>query len=197
MWLLRSCLVAFASSALLTGVAIAQPRVQSTVSPMPEVSAALAGSVTINIGSGATQSLGSVTDNAPNNFPSSVSITLTWDLLPQTGTVEVVGYFANPSAAMASGPVSVPSSWMKGRVTAATQNVPVNNMPATYTAFTQTGIGGVGTAGGSLRLFSVPVLGYSKTGSVTANLDLQLDLTGQVLSVGTYSGTLTIRAVSQ
>ena len=196
MRLLRSCLVAIASSALLTGVAIAQPRIQSTVNPVPEVSAALAGSLSISVTSGATQSLGSVTDNTPNNFPSPISIALTWDLLPQTGSVEVVGYFANPSAAMVSGPVSIPSGWMKGRVSAAAgQNL--QNMPATYTAFSQSAIGGVGTAGGSLRLFSLPVLGYSKSGTVTANLDLQLDLTGQTLSAGTYSGTLTIRAVSQ
>lgn len=175
---------------------MAQPRIQSTVNPMPEVSAALAGSLTISVTAGATQSLGSVTNNTPNNFPSPVSISLTWDLLPQTGSVEVVGYFANPSAAMVSGPVSIPSGWMKGRVSAAAgQNL--QNMPATYTAFSQSAIGGVGTAGGSLRLFSLPVLGYSKSGTVTANLDLQLDLTGQTLSAGTYSGTLTIRAVSQ
>jgi hypothetical protein len=194
MWLLRSCLVAIASSALLTGVAIAQPRIQSTVNPMPEVAAAAAGLVSISVGSGATQSLGTVTDNAPNNFPSPVSITLTWDLLPQTGTVDVVAYFTTASAAMTSGPVSIPSSWIKGRV------LPTGNMqntPATFTPFTQNAIGGVGSAGGSLRLFSQPILGYSKTGSVTANLDLQLDLTGRVLTAGTYSGTLTIRAVTQ
>ena len=107
-----------------------------------------------------------------------------------------MAYFTNPASAMASGPISIPSSWMKGRVAAAAgQNL--QNMPATYTAFTQSGIGGVGTAGGSLRLFTLPVLGYSKAGTVTANLDLQLDLTGRVLSAGTYSGTLTIRAVTQ
>jgi hypothetical protein len=194
MWLLRSCLVAIASSALLTGVAIAQPRIQSTVNPLPEVAAAAAGMVSISVGSGATQLLGAVTDNAPNNFPSPVSITLTWDLLPQTGTVDVVGYFTSASAAMTSGPVSIPASWIKGRVLP-TGNL--QNTPTTFTPFTQNAIGGIGSAGGSLRLFSQPVLGYSKTGSVTVNLDLQLDLTGQVLTAGTYSGTLTIRAVTQ
>jgi hypothetical protein len=46
-------------------------------------------------------------------------------------------------------------------------------------------------------LFSQPILGYSKTGTVTVSLDLQLDLTGRVLTPGSYSGTLNIRAVSQ
>lgn len=191
--LLRSCLVGIASSALLSGVARPQASVRSTVSSLPTVSAAVAGSISVSVGAGATQALSSVTDGAPNNFPTPVSITLTWDLHPSTGSVEVVGYFTNPSAAMVGGSVSIPSSWLKGRVlTAGAQNA-----PTTYMAFTQSGVGGIGTAGGSLLLFSQPVLGYSKTGTRTVDLDLQLDLTGRVLTPGSYSGTLNIRAVSQ
>ena len=191
--LLRSCLVGIASSALLSGVARPQASVRSTVSSLPTVGAAVAGSISVSVGAGATQALSSVTDGAPNNFPTPVSITLTWDLHPSTGSVEVVGYFTNPSAAMVSGPVSIPSSWLKGRVlTAGAQSA-----PTTYTAFTQSGVGGIGSAGGSLLLFNQPVLGYSKTGTRTVDLDLQLDLTGRVLTPGSYSGTLNIRAVSQ
>ena len=73
-------------------------------------------SISISVGSGATQVLGNVIDNAPNDFPTPVSITLTWDLHPLTGSVQVLGYFTNPAAAMASGPVSIPLSWLKGRV---------------------------------------------------------------------------------
>lgn len=193
MRLVRPLLVALASSALLAGLASAQPRVQSTVSTLPIASAALAGAISVSVTGGATQALSGVVDNAPNTFPSPVSITLTWDLHPSTGSVQVLGYFADPTAAMTSGPVSIPSSWLKGRVlTAGAQSA-----PTTYTAFTQTGTGGVGSAGGSLLLFSQPILGYSKTGTRTVDLDLQLDLTGRTLSAGSYSGTLNIRAVSQ
>ena len=66
-----------------------------------------------------------------------------------------------------------------------------------FTAFTQNGVGGVGTAGASLSLFTQPVLGYSKTGTQTIDLQLQLDLVGRVLTAGSYSGTLNIRAVTQ
>lgn len=191
--MLRSCLVALATLALLTSAASSQPRVQSTVSSLPTASAALAGSITVSVGTGATQTLTSVTDNAPNDFPSPVGITLTWDLHPSTGSVQVLGYFANPAAAMASGPVSIPSSWLKGRVLTAG----VQSAPTTFTPFAQNGVGGIGSAGGTLLLFKQPVLGYSKTGTVTVNLDLQLDLTGRVLTPGAYSGTLNIRAVSQ
>jgi hypothetical protein len=172
----------------------AQASVQSTVSAVATASAAAAaGSIAVSIGSGASQSLGNVTDNVPNTFPSSVSITLTWDLHPSTGAIQVIGYFANPAAAMTSGPVSIPSSWLQGRVL--TAGAP--GAPTAYTTFTQSGAGGVGTAGGSLSLLTQPVLGYSKTGSRTIDLQLQLDLTGRVLTPGAYSGTLNIRAVTQ
>ena len=191
--MLRSCWLAIVSSFALAETAGAQPRVLSAVSAVPTTAAAVAGSISVNVGSGATQVLGNVVDNAPNNFPTPVSITLTWDLHPSTGAVQVLGYFTNPAAAMASGPVSIPSSWLKGRVLTSG----VQGAPTTYTAFAQSGVGGVGSPGGSLLLFSQPILGYSKTGTRTVDLELQLDLTGRALSAGTYSGTLNIRAVSQ
>jgi hypothetical protein len=192
MWLQRSWVIAIAGSALLPGAASAQAKVVSTVNS-PPMAAAVAGAISVNIASGAIQSLPGIVDNAPNNFPSTVGITLTWDLAPSTGAVQVIGYFSNPAAAMTSGSVSIPSSWIRGRVLTAG----VQGAPTTYTAFTQSGAGGVGSAGGSLLLFSQPILGYSKTGTQTVDLQLQLDLTGLTLAAGSYSGTLNIRAVSQ
>ena len=191
--LLRVCLIAIAGSPLLPRVASPQAVVQSTVSAVPSVAAAAANAISVSVGAGATQALANVTDNVPNTFPSPVSITLTWDLHPSTGAVQVLGYFVDPTAAMRSGPVSIPSSWLKGRVL--TAGAP--GAPTSYTAFTQNGVGGAGTAGGSLSLVTQPVLGYSKTGTRTFDLQLQLDLTGRVLTPGSYSGTLNIRAVTQ
>ena len=193
LWLQRSWVIAIAGSALLPGAASSQAKVLSTVSSPPIATAAVAGAISVNIASGAIQSLSGVVDNTPNNFPSTVGITLTWDLAPSTGAVQVIGYFSNPAAAMTSGPVSIPSSWIRGRVL----TTGVQGAPTTYTAFTQSGAGGVGSAGGSLLLFSQPILGYSKTGTQTVDLQLQLDLTGRTLTTGSYSGTLNIRAVSQ
>ena len=193
MWLQRLWVIAIAGSALLPGVASSQAKVLSTVSSQPMAVAAAAGAISVNIASGAIQSLSGVVDNEPNNFPSSVGITLTWDLAPSTGAVQVIGYFSNPAVAMANGPVSIPSGWIRGRVLTAG----VHGAPPTYTPFTQNGAGGVGSAGGSLLLFSQPILGYSKTGTLTVDLPLQLDLTGRTLAAGSYSGTLNIRAVSQ
>jgi hypothetical protein len=189
----RSCIATFVGSMLLSGVASAQASVQSTVSAIPTVSAALAGSIAVSVDAGAIQALGNVSDNIVNSFPSPVSITLTWDLHPSTGAVQVIGYFSDPAAAMISGPELIPSSWLKGRVLTAG----VQGAPTTFTAFTQNAVGGVGIPGGSLSLATQPILGYSKTGTLTFNLELQLDLTGRVLAAGTYGGVLNIRAVTQ
>jgi len=193
MWLQWSCVIAIAGSVLLPGAVRSQAKVLSTVSPTQAVAAAATGSISVNIAAGAIQSLNAIVDNTPNNFPSTVGISLTWDLTPSTGSVQVIGYFSNPAGAMTSGPVSIPSSWILGRVL--TAGVP--GAPTTFTAFTQSGAGGVGSAGGSLLLFSQPILGYSKTGTLAVDLQLQLDLTGRSLAAGSYSGTLNIRAVSQ
>jgi hypothetical protein len=193
MWLQRSCVIAIAGSVLLSGVVSAQARVLSTVSPTQAAATGAAGSISVSVASGAIQSLSGIVDNTPNNFPSTVGISLTWDLAPSTGAVQVIGYFSNPAAAMTSGPVSIPSSWIRGRVL----TTGVQGAPTTFTAFTQSSVGGIGSAGGSLLLFSQPILGYSKTGTVAVDLQLQLDLTGRTLTTGSYSGTLNIRAVTQ
>lgn len=189
---LCSCVIGFAGSVLLCVEASAQGGVQSTVAGVP-MSAVVASTIAVSVTSGAIQALPSVTDNVANNFPSPVTITLTWDLVPSTGAVQVLAYFANPAAAMTSGPVAIPSSWLQGRVMTAS----APGAPTTFTPFTQSAVGGVGTAGASLSLMTQPILGYSRTGTRTIDLELQLDLTGRVLTPGTYTGTLNIRAVTQ
>jgi len=71
-------------------------------------------------------------------------------------------------------------------------------IPTTFSAVTQNGIGGAGTAGGSLRLYSVVVNGGNKNSSRTDNLDLQLDLVGfPALPAGVYAGVLNLRVITQ
>lgn len=157
------------------------------------------GKLTMGVVSGAVQTLASITDNTTNNFPSPVVITTQWDLNPgQTGSVNVIGWFATPAQALfsAATATSIPSSRMKGQLS---PGAPApTGYPATFTAFTQNAVGGIGSAGGSLRLFTITITGANKTASRTDNLNLQLDLTGApILRPGTYSGTLTIQAVTQ
>jgi hypothetical protein len=154
--------------------------------------AALAPSaLVVTVQSGAVQTIPGVTDNAINNFPAPVVIRTEWDVSPgQTNTVNLVAYFSLPAQALVSGVTSIPSSRVLGRMT--------TGLPTVFTAITQNGVGGVGSAGGSLQLFSVNISGGNKNASRTDNLDLQLNLVGSPpLPAGTFSGVLNIRAVTQ
>jgi hypothetical protein len=155
------------------------------------LSAASVSSLSVTITSGSSQTIPSVTDNAVNLFPAPVAITTKWDLNPgQTNSVTLVGYFTNPAQALAGSGVQIPSSRMLGRMT--------TGSPTTFTAFTQNGVAGIGVAGGSLKLFAVNISGPTKKITRTDNLDLELDLVGfPDLPVGSYTGTLNIRAVAQ
>lgn len=155
------------------------------------LAAAAASSLTVTIQSGATQTIAGIADNTATNFPSPVVIQTAWKVNPgQTNTVNLVAYFSLPAQAMVGGSTQIPSSRVLGRMT--------TGLPTTFTAITQNGIGGVGTAGGSLHLFAVTIGGGNQDASRTDNLDLQLNLVGfPPLAAGTYTGVLNIRAVTQ
>jgi hypothetical protein len=163
----------------------------SAQSQIISLAAAAPSTLTVAVQSGAVQTIAGVTDNAVNNFPSPVVIGTEWNVNPgQTNTVHLVAYFSVPAQAMVGGAIQIPSSRLFGRVT--------TGLPTTFTAMTQNGVGGVGTAGGSLELFSFAITGGNKIGSRADNLDLRLDLVGfPTLPAGSYTGVLNIRAVTQ
>jgi len=147
--------------------------------------------LTVTIGSGAVQSIPSLTDNAVNLFPTPAVITTSWDVNPgQTSTVNLMAWFTTPAQALTGGSTQIPSSRVLGRVT--------TGLPVAFTAITENAVGGIGTAGGSLRLFSQNISGPTKKASRTDNLELEIDLVGfPTLAPGTYTGTLNIQAVTQ
>lgn len=147
--------------------------------------------LTVTVTSGAVQSIPSLTDNAVNSFPSPVVITTSWDVNPgQTNTMNLMAYFTAPTQALAGPGTQIPASRVLGRMT--------TGLPVAFTAITQNAVGGIGTAGGSLRLYSLNIGGTNKQSSRTDNLDLQLNLVGfPTLPPGLYSGTLNLRVVTQ
>jgi hypothetical protein len=149
------------------------------------------GALSVTVTSGAVQTIAVVADNAVNNFPAPVVIQTTWNVQPgQTNTVNLVAYFSVPAQALLGGSIQIPSSRVLGRM--------ATGVPVTFTALTQNAVGGVGSAGGSLRLFSVNIGGANKNASRTDNLDLQLNLVGfPALPAGAYTGVLNLRAVTQ
>jgi hypothetical protein len=162
----------------------AQARVISLAATSP-------GDLNVTVTSGAVQTIVGVSDNAVNPFPSPVVIQTSWNINPgQTNTMNLVAYFSTPAQALVGGSTQIPSSRVEGRM--------VTGIPVAFTAITQNGIGGVGTAGGSLRLFGVNISGANKTATRTDNLDLRLNLVGfPTLGAGSYTGVLNLRAITQ
>jgi hypothetical protein len=147
--------------------------------------------LSVIVGSGAVQTIASLTDNAVNNFPAPVVITTSWDVNPgQTNTVNLMAYFTASAQALVGPTTQIPASRVLGRMT--------TGLPVAFTAITQNAVGGVGTAGGSLRLFAQNITGANKKANRTDNLNLQLNLTGfPTLAPGVYTGTLNLKAVTQ
>jgi hypothetical protein len=189
---LRILPMALAAFATVSAKASAQAGLTSNIASV-SLSAVKATSLTVAVNSGGTQSIASITDNATNNFPSAVNITTSWDINPTAASVTLVGYFSSAAAALTNGTFNIATTQVKGRVP--TAGAP--GAPASFTAFTQSAVGGVGTASGSLTLFTETITAANKKSSRTIDLELQLDLTGQTTTPGTYTGTLNLRAVTQ
>lgn len=176
--------------AAFTGVAQAQSGLLSNTATVT-ISATKQASLSIAINSGGTQTMASLADNTVNSFASPVNITTTWDINPSAASVTLVGYFSNPTQALANGTDYIASSLVKGRL----------GTSGAFNAFSggavTSGASSAGVAGGSLSLFSQGITGVNKKSTRTDDLYLQIDLTGQSVTAGTYAGTLNLRAITQ
>lgn len=188
----RTLSVSAAALTIVAGTASAQAGLTSNLESVT-LTAVKATSLTVTVNSGSTQNIASITDNAVNSFSAPVNITTAWDINPTAASVTLVGYFASATSALSNGSFSIPTSQVKGRVP--TAGAP--NAPTSFTAFTQNAVGSVGTASASLTLFSETITAANKKSSRTIDLELQLDLTGQTTTPGTYTGTLNLRAITQ
>ena len=149
------------------------------------LTATLTQGLTVSVTGGSSVNF-ALTQNAATNGDVPTIIRTAWNLNPgQVGAVTLYGYFNVPTQALTDGAGSdIPSSWVMGQMATGT--------PTSYTAFTQTNP--VGPAGGSLALFTTNITGINKVSSRTDNLNLRIDLTGQTLGTGTYTGILRIQA---
>jgi len=197
---MRSLVLRRGIAVLVTSFVLAGERAEAaaqdvaTLGPVKVITLANARINVLSVGvtSGSVQSIAAVQDNAVNAFPTPVVIQTTWDVNPgQVNSISLVAYFTTPAQAITGNAVQIPSSRLLGRMT--------TGLPTVFTPFTQAAVAGAGSAGGSLELFRDNVSGPNK-GSLTRtdNLELQLNLVGfPDLPVGSYSGTLNIRAVAQ
>lgn len=171
-------------------VASAQSGTLSNVATV-SLSATKPAALTLTINSGGTQTLATLADNAVNSFATPVNITTAWDINPSASAVVLVGYFSTPAQALANGTDYIASSLVKGRIGTSGAFNPFSGAVVTG------GASSVGVASGSLQLFSQSINGANKKSSRSDDLYLQIDLTGQTATAGTYAGTLNLRAITQ
>jgi hypothetical protein len=176
--------------AAMAGVAQAQAGLLSNTATVT-LSATKQASLTVAINSGGAQTMSNLADNAVNSFATPVNITTTWDINPSASTVALVGYFSSPTQALANGTDYIASSLVKGRLGTSGAFNPFSGAAVTG------GASSVGVAGASLSLFSQAITGANQKASRTDDLYLQIDLTGQTVTAGTYTGTLNLRAITQ
>jgi hypothetical protein len=124
---------------------------------------------------------------APYSAP--FTLTVAWDVANSaTTTVKLVGYFPTPAQALAFETNYIPSSALEASLDGG----------STWVPFTGNAVGGVGSAGGSLVLYTSPVTGgNNKRGSAAVTFQLRLNLTsGPATVAGIYSGTLYLMAIA-
>ena len=179
--------------AAAAAVALAQPGLGSSAHAVT-MTVIKPQAVSLAIISGATLGLPTITDNAINTFAMPVQITTSWTLHPSTGSLRLIAYFSNPAQALTNGSAYLSSATIEGRV----QTLPAApSQPTTWQSFTQSASGGVGTNGASLWLMDLNINGTNRQASRTMDLELRLNLTGQPVTIsGTYSGVITLRAVT-
>lgn len=179
-----SRLFAVAIVLLLVGPAAASAQVLSNVANV-SLSAVLAQSITLTVTSGSTVNF-TLVNGSPAAGDVPAVIQTTWNLNPGIiGAVSLFGYFNTPAQALSDGAGNfITTTLTEGQMTTGT--------PTSYAAFTQTNA--VGPAGGSLLLFTENITGANKIKTRTDNLDLRINLTGQTIPAGTYTGTLRLQA---
>lgn len=144
--------------------------------------------VTLTAPSPSSQSL-SLVDGQIVEWPSPITLTVGWDVTNSpTTTVKLVGYFPTPSQALAFGTSYIPSSSIEASMDNGANWVPV----------TSGAVGGVGSTGGSVVLYtSAPTDGANKQGTQAVTFRLRLNLTGGPTTVaGVYSGTFNLMAIA-
>lgn len=140
--------------------------------------------ITLGAPSPSSQSV-SLVDAAVNQYTTPFSTSVSWDVTASASTtVKLVAYFANPAQALANGTDYIPSSKVEVSTDAG----------ATWTPISGGAVGGVGTALGSVVLYTSPVTtgaGRAGTQSVTFLVRINL-LPGPTTIAGSYAGTLNL-----
>jgi hypothetical protein len=178
----RTALLLALTSLVAAPVAQAQVGTLSNIASV-SLNAVQASTLTVTANT-PSASIASIGANTVTDFAPAVNVTTAWNL---TGgaSVQLVGYFASTNALNDGGTNNIATARVEGRIGA-----------AAFQPFTGNAVGGAGTAGASLVLFSQALGALS--GTRTDDINLRLNYTGQPApAAGTYTGTLNLRAVVQ
>lgn len=170
-------LLAAAGLALSANVAAAQ---LTSNTPTVTLNATQQETLTLTPSAGSTNA-GPINPTGVTAF-TPLNMTLDWNL-GTAATVDVVGWFNNPAAALTSGGNNIPTSNVEGRTGA-----------NPFAPFVNNGVAGTGVVGASLNLWQVAAA--TGVGTASSQLDLQLNL-ASAPPAGAYTGTLNLRAVVQ
>lgn len=189
---MKAARATFTLATLILMPLAAAAQITSSPSGNANLNAVVSSSLSVSVTGGSNVGF-TLTNGSPNPGDTPATIQASWNLNPgAVGTVRVVGFFDVPSQALTDGTNDIASSLVEGRVTSATG---CSTSASSFTPFTQS-VAGIGTAGGSLELCSQAITGANKNATADLTLELQINLTGQTLTPGNYSGTLRIQALA-
>ena len=158
------------------------------------LSATKAASVSVSLPGGNAATLPGALVTGPNEF-APLPVTTSWDVDPaHTAAVALVAFFDQPARALVGPLAAIPSSAVYGRV-------PTGG-PKSFSPFTGAaramGPTLVGTAGGTLVLFTQTISDANSLGRRSDDLQVRIDLSGAPeLPAGSYTGTINLLVITQ
>jgi len=182
-----------AALALWPATAGAQIGLAST-SATVAMSASKAASVSVSLPGGNAATLPGALVTGPNDF-TPLPVTTSWDLDPaHTAAMALVAFFDQPARALIGPQAAIPSSAVYGRVP---KGGPKSFSPFTGAALVA-GHALVGTAGGTLMLFTQTISESNALGGRSDDLQMRIDPSGAAdLPAGSYTGTLNLLVITQ
>lgn len=169
---------------------VAAPASAQVSSSMQQIALGAIKGQTVTLGAPSPTSQGlNLVDGAITEWAVPFSLTVSWDVTNSpTTTVKLVGYFPTPSQALVYTTAYIPSSAIEASI----------DNGVTWSPVTSNAVGGVGSAGGSVVLYtSAPTDGGNKTGSASVTFKLRLNLTaGPTTVAGIYAGTFYLMAIA-
>lgn len=160
------------------------------------LSATKVSTISVSPTANATQSIISINDGITDFGPGPVGLTTEWDVNPgQVSSIRMVGYFSSATSALTAG---AGADILPGEVEALMSTVAGMSWTKFAQAAVIAGTEVIGTTGATVLFWEVPITELTKKMTRSDQLALRLNLAGRgaLLPVGTYTGTLYLRAVA-